>query len=150
MRWPPENFIGGSLAPALATLGRLFVTRNPMVALWIAGGAFFLVAVARAFKLRPDGANLPRETLVVLGCFLFLSPQVLPWALVPIAGLAPFGANPGWIVLTATAPLTYLALSEGSGSFWLAFAQYFPVYASLIFVSLGTKRSRRERPGKAK
>jgi hypothetical protein len=51
--------------------------------------------------------------------------------------------------LTATAPLTYLALSEGSGSFWLAFAQYFPVYASLIFVSLGTKRGRRERPGKA-
>ncbi len=142
LRWPPENFIGGSLVPALSTVGGLLVTRDPIVALAIAGGAWLLLAVVRAWKLRLDGADLPREALVVLGCFLFLSPQVLPWAFVPIAGLAAFSANPGWMVATATAPLTYLALGEGSGSFWLAFAQYFPLYASLVFVALGTKRAR--------
>jgi hypothetical protein len=148
--WPPSSTIGGSLMPATAELARLLVTRNPMVAIAACAGAWLLLALVRTVKLCPDGADLPREALLLLGCFLFLSPQVLPWAFLPIAGLAAFSANPGWIVFSATAPLTYLALGEGSWSFWLGFAQYFPGYASLIFVALGTTRGRRERRGKAK
>jgi hypothetical protein len=150
MGWPPETFIGGSLLPATAELAKLFVTRDPLAAFLFCAGTWLLVALARTLKLSPDGAELPREALVLLGCFLFLSPQVLPWAFLPIAGLAAFSTNRGWIVATATAPLTYLALGGGSWSFWLAFAQYFPLYASLVFVALGTKRSGKRRPGKAR
>jgi hypothetical protein len=150
MGWPPETYVGGSLMPAVATLARLFVTRDPLAPLLFCAGTWLLLALARTAKLDPDGAGSPREALVLLGCFLFLSHQVLPPAYLPIAGLAAFSANPGWIVATATAPLTYLALGEGRWSFWLAFAQYFPVYASLVFVALGTKRGRKARPGKAK
>lgn len=146
MGWPPLTAIGGSLMPGAATLARLFLTRDPLAPLLFCAGAFLLLALARTAKLAPEGAGLPRESLILFGCFLFLSPQVLPWAFVPIAGLAAFSANPGWIVATATAPLTYLALGGGSWSFWLAFAQYFPVYASLVFVALGGKT----KPGKAK
>jgi hypothetical protein len=56
--------------------------------------------------------------------------------------LSAFDDNPGWIAASATAPLTWLALGAGSWSFWLAFLQYFPVYASLLFVALGEKRAR--------
>jgi hypothetical protein len=149
MGWPASSRIGGSLMPAAATLARLFVTRDPLAPILFCAGSFLLLALARTAKLGPDGAGFPREALVLLGCVLFLSPQVLPWAFLPIAGLAAFSANPGWIVATATAPLTYLALDEGSWSFWLAFAQYFPVYASLIFFALGTKGRGKRRPGKA-
>ncbi len=150
MGWPPGNYIGGSLLPATTTLASLFVTRDPLAPFLFGAGVWLLVALARTAKLGKDGAELPREALVLLGFFLFLSPQLLPWEFLPIAGLAAFSANPGWIVATATAPLTYLALGEGRWSFWLAFAQYFPVYASLVFVALGTKRRRKARPGKAK
>jgi hypothetical protein len=148
--WPPSSSLGGSLMPAAATLARLFVTRDPRAALFFCAGAWLLLALARTTKLGPGGDGFPREALGVLGGFLFLSPEVLPWAFVPIAGLAAFSANPGWIVATATAPLGYLALGGGRWSFWLAFAQYFPVYASLVFVALGTKRGRKRGPGKAK
>ena len=150
MGWPPDTYIGGSLMPATAALAKLFVTRDPLAPFLFCAGVFLLLALARTAKLGPDGAGLPREALVLLGCFLFLSPQVLPWAFLPIAGLAAFSANPGWIVATATAPLTYLALGEGKWTFWLAFAQYFPLYASLVFVALGTRGGRKARPGKAK
>jgi len=150
MGWPPSSSIGGSLFPATAELARLLLTRDPLAPFLFCAGIWLLLALARTAKLDPDGAGLPREALVLLGCLLFLSPQVLPWAFLPVAGLAAFSANRGWIVATATAPLTYLALGEGSWSFWLAFAQYFPVYASLVFVALGTKRGRKGRPGKAK
>ncbi len=148
--WPPENYIGGSLLPGVTTLASLLLTRDPLAPFLFCAGAWLLLALARTAKLARGGAELPREALVLLGCFLFLSPQVLPWAFLPIAGLAAFSANPGWIVATATAPLTYVALGEENWSFWLAFAQYFPVYASLVFVALGTKRGRKGRPGKAK
>jgi hypothetical protein len=148
--WPPASTIGGSLMPAAATLARLLLTRDPLAPLLFCAGAFLLIALARTVKLGPDGTGLPRESLVLVGCFLFLSPETLPWAYLPIGGLAAFSANPGWMVATATAPLTYLALGEGSWSFWLAFAQYFPVYASLVFVALGTRRGQKRRPGKAK
>jgi hypothetical protein len=150
MGWPPATSVGGSLMPAAAALARLFVTREPLAVYALCAVIWFVVALARAMKLERCRASAPLEALVLLGLFLFLSPEVLPWAFLPIAGLAAFSANPGWIVATATAPLTYLALREGSWSFWLAFAQYFPVYASLVFVSLGTKRGRKGRPGKAK
>jgi hypothetical protein len=149
MGWPPATSVGGSLMPAAEALARLFVTREPLAVYALCAVIWLVVALARAMKLE-RGSSAPLDALVLLGLFLFLSPEVLPWAYLPIAGLAAFSANPGWIVATATAPLTYLALREGSWSFWLAFAQYFPVYASLVFVSLGTKRSRRGRPGKAK
>jgi hypothetical protein len=149
MGLPPEDYIGGSLLPAADSLAKLFVTREPLAPFLFCAAAWLLIAFARTLKLGKGGGDLPREALALLGCYLFLSPQVLPWAYLPIAGLAAFSANPGWIVATATAPLTYLALGEGRWSFWLAFAQYFPVYASLVFVALGTKRGRRGRPGKA-
>ncbi len=148
--FPPSVLVGGSLMPAAATLAKLFVTRDPRAPLLFCVAAFLLLALARTWKLDSAGTSFPRESLILIGGFLFLSPQVRPWSFVPIAGLAAFSANPGWIVATATAPLMYLALGEGSWSFWLAFAQYFPVYASLAFVALGTKRDGKGRPGKAK
>jgi hypothetical protein len=148
--FPPSEFVGGSLLPAVAALAKLFVTRDPRAPLLFCASAFLLLALLRTWKLDSAGTGFPRECLILIGGFLFLSPQVRPWSFVPIAGLAAFSANPGWIVATATAPLTYLALGAGSWNFWLAFAQYFPVYASLAFVALGAKRDGKGRPGKAK
>ncbi len=148
--FPPSDHVGGSLMPAAAELAKLFVTRDPLAPLAFCAAAFLLLALMRTRKLDPASTAFPRECLILMGGFLFLSPQVTPWSFVPIAGLAAFSENPGWFVATATAPLTYLALGEGRWSFWLAFAQYFPVYASLLFVALGTKRDGRGRPGKAK
>jgi hypothetical protein len=145
MGFPPSTSIGASLMPAAAALAHLLVTRNPFAVYALCAGIWLVVALFRATKLGQPGASPPREALLLLGLFLFLSPEVLPWAYLPVGGLAAFSANPGWIVATATAPLSYLALNGSSWSFWLAFAQYFPVYASLGFVALGRKR----RPGKA-
>ncbi len=140
--WPPEHHVGGSLLPAIEALAKLFVTRDPLAPSLFCAGLFVLLALARTWKVGRDGATLPREAILLLGCLLFLSPEVLPWAFVPIAGLAAFSENPGWIVATATAPLAYLTLGEKGWSFWLAFAQHFPVYASLIFVGLGGKQGK--------
>jgi hypothetical protein len=140
--WPPSTRVGGSLFPAVEVLLRLFATRAPFAAFWLCFGAWLLLAVARLFKSRDLPLRLPRESLALLGGFLFLAPEVLPWSFLPIAGLSAFDDNPGWIVASATAPLTWLALGEGSWSFWLAFLQYFPVYASLLFVALGERRAR--------
>jgi hypothetical protein len=145
--WPPASRVGGSLLPAAETLANLFVTREPLAPLWFCLGLWALVAIARAVK---PGKTLPRDALLLIGLFLFLSPEALPWAFVSVAGLAAFGGNPGWMVASSTAPLTYLALGGNEWSFWLAFAQYFPVYASLLFVGLGAKGEQRKRPGKAK
>jgi hypothetical protein len=150
--WPPSTFVGGSLMPAISALARLFVTRNPLAVYAACAGVWLVVALARTValgRLPLREASPLREALRVLGLCLFLLPEVLPWAFLPIAGLAAFGANAGWIVATATAPLTYLALSGSGWSFWLAFGQYFPVYATLGFVALGTKR-RSLKAGKAR
>jgi hypothetical protein len=146
LSWPPATAIGSSLMPAAAELARLFVTREPLAVYAVCAGVFLVVALSRMLAVGTKDGNPPREALVLLGLFLFLSPEVLPWAFLPVAGLAAFSANPGWIVATATAPVGYLALGGETWSFWLAFVQYFPVYASLGFVALGSKR----RPGKAK
>jgi hypothetical protein len=142
LEWPPSTRVGGSLFPALEVLLRLFATRSPFAAFWICGGAWLFLAFARLVKSGGEPLRLPRESLVLLGGFLFLAPEVLPWSFLPIAGLSAFDDNPGWIAASATAPLTWLALGAGSWSFWLAFLQYFPVYASLLFVALGEKRAR--------
>lgn len=147
--WPPSSEIGGSLMPAAATFARLFVTRDPLAPLLFCAGTFLLLALSSSRKLGGRIARLPREALVLWGSVVFLAPEVLPWAFIPIAGLAAFSENPGWLVFTATAPLTYLALGGGNWSFWLAFAQYFPGYASLVFVALGSNRGRKPSPGKA-
>jgi hypothetical protein len=156
--WPPSDWIGGSLLPALTTLNRVFLTRNELVSLWIAAAAFLLVALHRTFALRRDWGNLPREALVLSGFSLFLAPQVLPWSFLPIAVLGAFSANPGWALFTATAPLTYVSLPSGSWSFWVGFTQYFPAYATSIFSWLGgesvskrtkTRADRGKSPGRA-
>jgi hypothetical protein len=142
--WPPSDSIGGSLLPALATLNRLFLTRNEHVALALAAVAFLLIAVRRTMALKADGSNLPREALVVSAFSLFVAPQVLPWSFLPLAALAAFSANRGWLVFTATAPLTYLGLGATGWSFWVGFGQYFPAYAATIYNLLG-QESRRKR-----
>jgi len=146
LHWPPSSGIGGSLLPAVSALASLFVTREPLAVYAVCAGVFALAALSRTIAAARPGSSPPREALLLLGLFLFLLPEVMPWAYLPIAGLAAFSANPGWIVATATAPVGYLALGGETWSFWLAFVQYFPVYASLGFVALGSKR----RPGKAK
>jgi hypothetical protein len=140
--WPPSTRVGGSLFPGIEILLRLFATRAPFAAFWLCAGMWLFLALARLVKSRGEPVRLPRESLFLLGGLLFLAPEVLPWSFLPIAGLSAFDDNPGWIVASATAPLTWIALGGESWSFWLAFLQYFPVYASLLFVALGEKRAR--------
>jgi hypothetical protein len=108
-------------------------------------GAWLIVIFYRAVHLRPRPAELPLEALLAIGGLWMVSPWVLPWFFVPVAYFSAFSRNQGWLVFTATAPLTYLAFGEGdwSGwSFWLGCAQYFPAYFALIFGWLGKSRDR--------
>ena len=43
-------------------------------------------------------------------------------------------------MFTLLAPLSYLAFGDGEWNFWLGFVQYFPAYASLVFVWLEGER----------
>ena len=111
-------------------------------------GVWLAVVLYRAFRSRRETGKIPGEALLALGGFLMVSPHVLPWHFIPVAYFAAFSRNPGWLVFTATAPLTYLAFQNGqwSGwSFWLGFLQYSPAYFALIFGWLG--RSPRKNGG---
>lgn len=135
--------VGGSLLPASVGLARTFVTRDPLYPVVLCFGVWLAVVLYRAFWKRPEPGKIPGEALLALGGFLMISPQVLPWHFIPVAYFAAFSRNPGWLVFTATAPLTYLAFQNGqwSGwSFWLGFLQYFPAYFALIFGWLGRSR----------
>jgi hypothetical protein len=131
---------GGSLLPAATSLVRLFVTRNPIVPLALCAGAWLTFLLYRTFRWGTQPPELPREALLAIGGLLMVSPQVLPWCFLPIAYFAAFSRNRGWLVFTATAPLTYFAFQDGrwgGWSFWLGFLQYFPAYFTLIFFWLG-------------
>ena len=142
--WPPENSLGGSLTPALQTLAGLFLTRHPTITL-LATLLLWLVWSLRRATRSQDPKRWPLETLVVLGGLIFVMPQVLPWAFLLVGTLAPYSENRGWLLFTATAPVTYLAFGDGAFGFWLGFTQYFAAYAVLIFFGLG--RPRREAAG---
>jgi hypothetical protein len=138
------TYVGGSLLPAVASLANIFVTRNPTYPLILCWGAWLTIVLFRAFRKSVQPSEIPREALLAIGSFLMVSPQVLPWCFIPVAYFAAFSRNRGWLVFTATAPLTYLAFQDGrwSGwSFWLGFLQYSPAYFTLIFGWLGRKRS---------
>ena len=138
--------MGGSLLPASVGLARIFVTRNPLYPAVLCFGVWLAVVLYRAFWKRPEPGKIPGEMLWAVGGLLMISPQVLPWHFIPVAYFAAFSRNRGWLVFTATAPLTYLAFHDGqwgSWSFWLGFLQYFPAYFALIFGWLGrSKKSR--------
>jgi hypothetical protein len=140
--WPPSDGVGGSLLPALSALVHLFVVRSDLLPIALLAALWLLVAVLGTLRSRHDLSNLPREALVLVGFLLFVSPQALPWSFLPVAILAAHSANRGWVVLTATAVFPYFAMSEGRWSFWLAFAQYFPAYVSLVYTWLGRGRQR--------
>lgn len=127
--------------PVLATLNRLFVIREPLVALAMGAGIVGLVAVARTWVMK-DQRTLPREALLVAGVSLFLAPQVAPASFLLVAALAGLSRNRGWLVFTATAPLSYFGWGAGKWSFWMGFAQYFPAYATTIYCWLGGERGR--------
>ncbi len=133
---PPENSLGGSLTPALQTLAGLFLTRHPTITL-LATLLLWLVWSLRRATRSQDPKRWPLETLVVLGGLIFVMPQVLPWAFLLVGTLAPYSENRGWLLFTATAPVTYLAFGDGAFGFWLGFTQYFAAYAVLIFFGLG-------------
>ncbi len=134
--WPPAGALGGSITPALVALANLFVTRNDSIPLAIILAAWALFVVVRAVRDSGD-ARIPCEALTALGSFVLVSTQVLPWAFVAFAYLAPHSTNRGWLAFTATAPITYAAIEAGNFSFWLGFAQYFVPCALLIFFWLG-------------
>jgi hypothetical protein len=135
--WPPSDAAGASVIPALETLSALFLTRNHVLVLGVAAAVWLVVALVGCARLRPDLANLPHQALVAIATFLFLAPQVAPSAFLPLAALAAFSLNRGFLVFTATAPLAYLDFGRASRAFFLGFAQYFPAYASLIYGWLG-------------
>ena len=135
--WPPENSLGGSLTPGLQTLAGLLLTRHPTITLCATLGLWLIWSLRTAMRSH-DSKRWPLETLVVLGSLIFVMPQVLPWAFLLVGTLAPYSENRGWLLFTATAPLTYLAFGGGVYGFWLGFAQYFAAYAVLIFFGLGS------------
>ena len=139
--WPPENSLGGSLTPALQTLAGLFLTRHATIPLFATLGLWLVWSLARAMRSQ-DSKGWPLETLVALGGLIFVMPQVLPWAFLLVGTLAPYSENRGWLLFTATAPLTYLAFGDSAYGFWLGFTQYFAAYAVLIFFGLASARTR--------
>lgn len=138
--YPPDSFLGGSLTPSLIAVSRLVLTREALVPLGLACAIFLFVGLLAASRLSPDLGKLPVFGLACLSSFLFLAPQVLPWRFSVVAYLAPFTRNRGFLVFTLLAPLSYLALGDGEWNFWLGFTQYFPAYASLVFVWLGGEK----------
>ena len=134
--WPPGGALGGSITPAVVALANLFVTRNDSIPLAIILAAWALFVVVRAARGAGD-ARIPHEALTAVGSFVLVSTQVLPWAFVVFAYLAPHSTNRGWLAFTATAPMIYGASEAGTFSFWLGFAQYFVPCALLIFFWLG-------------
>lgn len=135
--------VGGSLLPASVSLARIFVTRAPLYPAALCFGIWLAVMFYRALWKRPQPDHIPSEALLAVGGFLMIAPQVLPWHFTPLAYFAAFSKNRGWLVFTATAPVTYLVFQNGqwSGwSFWLGFLQYFPAYFTLIFGWLGRSR----------
>lgn len=138
--WPPTDTIGGSFYPSLATLCRLFLSRDPLVPLALEAALWGVIALRSIEALSADGSRLARAVLPPVGALVLLAPQARPWSFLPFAYLAAFSPNRGWLLFTATAPLTYLALGGGSYSFWLGFAQYFFPYASLVFIGLGGEK----------
>jgi hypothetical protein len=141
--WPPPDSRGASVIPVLETLTDLFLTRNHAVALAMGAAAWLVVALVACARLRTDLANLPQKALLVVASLLFLAPSVPPSAFLPVAALAAFSRNRGFIVFTATAPLSYLDLGRGSRAFFLGFVQYFPAYASLVHSWLGRESDER-------
>ena len=135
--WPPENSLGGSLTPALQTLAGLLLTRHPTITLLAILGLWLVWSLATATRSQ-DSKRWPLETLLALGGLIFVMPQVLPWAFLLVGTLAPYSENRGWLLFTATAPVTYLAFGGGAYGFWLGFTQYFAAYAVLIFFGLGS------------
>jgi hypothetical protein len=138
--WPPRDSVGGSLFPAVASLNRLFVSRDARVAVYMMGTLLLLVAGLETAKLGRSLADLPRRALVVIACFLFVSPQVMPSAFLSLATLAAYSDNRGYVVFTATAPLVYWGIDASGWNFWLAFTQYFPGYTSVLYTWLGRKK----------
>ena len=138
--YPPESFLGGSLTPSLIAVSRLVLTREVLIPLGLACAIFLFVTLLAASRLSPDLGKLPVFCLACLSSFLFLAPQVLPWRFSVFAYLAPFTRNRGFLMFTLLAPLSYLALGDGEWNFWLGFTQYFPAYASLVFVWLGGEK----------
>lgn len=136
--WPPSGFTGASLLPTLHALSRLFVTRHEVFPLAVAA-TLWLAFVLRRAASSFDERRLPKEVLLASGSFLFLAPQVLPWAFTLFGYLGAFARNRGWVLFTLTAPLGYTALSGGESTFWLGFAQYFAPYAALVFFWLGRR-----------
>lgn len=137
--WPAMERSGGSLLPATTAVAAVFLTRNPLHPLALCLLLWGVFVASRALGRGFDVARLPLETLLALGGWLMISPRVFPWSFVPLAFLAGFSPNPGWLVFTATSPLGYFALAAGADSFWLGFGQYFPAYFVLIFGWLGAR-----------
>jgi hypothetical protein len=127
---------GGSLFPAANALATVFLTRNALYPSAACLGLWLVWAGYRALRPGLAPRDLPREALLALGSWLMVSPRVVPWDWARVALLSPFSMNRGWLVFTAAAPLGYLQWSAGE-SFWLAWLQYFPAYAVLVFLWLG-------------
>ena len=134
--YPPESFLGGSLTPSLIVMSRLVLSREIIIPLGLACAIFLFISLFATSRLTPDLGKLPVFGLACLSSLLFLAPQVLPWRFSVLAYLAPFTRNRGFLMFTLLAPLSYLALGDGEWNFWLGFVQYFPAYASLVFVWL--------------
>jgi hypothetical protein len=127
----------------MVSLAEVFVTRIPYYPVALCLGVWLAVVLYRAFWKRPEPAKFSHEALLAIGGFLMIAPHVLPWHFIPIAYFAAFSKNPGWLVFTATAPVSYLAFQSGqwsAWSFWLGFLQYFPAYFVLIYGWLGRSR----------
>lgn len=132
----PSSTWGGSLYPIVETLLRIFVTREPGYPIVLCYGGWLAFVVYRTIRFPGDPRGLARESLVAVGSFLLVSPRVLPWSFVPVAYLAAFSPNRGWLLFPLTAALAYLSV-DGEWSFWLGFAQYALPYFMLIFDALG-------------
>ncbi len=148
--WPPADSVGGSLSPIGSVLAGLLVTRSAWLVTLAMLGLWCLIAVYRAALLPSDAnARHPRETLVLVGSFLFVAPSVLPWAFLVLAYLGAHSGNRGWVLFTLTAPVGYAAMASGGWgwNFWSGFAQYFAPYAALVFWWLGSPPSRRTTAG---
>jgi hypothetical protein len=136
----------GRVAVLGVVLGGVLLTRNPVYSFLLWHGVWLAVVVYRASRPALEPSGLPLEALLAMGGLLMVSPQVLPWCFLFLAYLGAFSTNRGWLVFTATAPLSYRALGGGTWDFWLGFSQYFPAYFVLIFGWLGS--SRRSQPSR--
>jgi hypothetical protein len=111
----------------------------PYLARATAAALAFAWIAAVALRGRLDAA---RESLLVLGGVLLLSPTLHPWYVLWILPFAAALFSRGWLLLAALVPLAYLG-GDGDVPRWARGVEFIPAVSLMAWDALRSRLSRR-------